>query len=88
MSETIKYQPTPKKELRNMMRKIQEGLDIFLKLPKRKQHKRKNQDACGDLLLLKNSILRGYHHQMKIGEIQKWKFTISEKNELLSKSLR
>ncbi len=81
------YTPTPKKELRNMMRKIQEGLDIFLKLPKRKQHGRKNQDACGDLILLKKSILRGYHHQMKIGEIQKWKSTISDRNKLLNKSL-
>ena len=87
MSKIGKYQPTPKKELRNMMRKIQEGLDIFLKLPKRGQRKRKNQDAWGDLVLLKGSILRGYHHQMKIGEIQKWKSTISDRNKLLNKSL-
>ena len=84
----IKYRPTPKKELRNLLRKIQRGRDVFLNLSKRKQHKRKNQDAYDDLMLLKRLILRGYYHQLKIDDVQKWKSTILSKNELLSKSLR
>jgi len=84
----IKYRPTPKKELRNLMRKIQRGRDIFLNLSKRKQHKRKNQNAYDDLMLLKRSILRGYFRQLKIDDVQKWESTILSRNELLSKSLR
>ena len=87
MSQAVIFRPTTKEELRNLMRKIQEGMDIYLKLPKRQRRKRKNQDAYNDLMLLKRSILRGYHHQMKIGNIQDWESTISSGSKLLSKSL-
>ncbi len=87
MSQVVKFRSTSKKELRNLMRKIQGGIDIFLKLPRRKQRKRKNQNAHDDLMLLKRSILRGYHYQMKIGNIQDWESTISSGSKLLSKSL-
>ncbi len=87
MKKIVKFRLTSKKELRNLMHKIQGGIDIFFKLPKRKQRKRKNQNAYDDLMLLKRSILRGYHYQMKIGDIEKWKSTISNANKLLNKSL-
>ena len=87
MSQAVIFRPTTKEELRNLMRKIQEGMDIYLKLPKRKQRKRKNRDAYSDLVLLGRMILRGYHHQMKIGNIQNWESTISSRSKLLSKSL-
>ena len=88
MSQIIKFQPTPRKELQNLFYEIQEGIDIYLKLPKRKQRKRKNWDAYTDLIRLQKMIKRGYYRQMKIGDIQGWKSTISKNSKLLSKNLR
>ncbi len=87
MSQAVKFRPTPKKELRDLLHKIQEGIDIYLKLPKRKQRKKKNRDAYSDLVLLRNLIKKGYCRQLKIDSTQKWKSTISTRNKLLSKSL-
>ena len=88
MNQIIKYQPTPKEELQNLFCEIQKGINIYLKLPKRKQRKRKNRDAYEDLAGLGGMIKRGYYRQMKIDDVQKWKSTISNRNKLLSKSLR
>ena len=83
----IKFQSTPKKELQNLFYEMQKGIDIYLKLPKRKQRKRKNWDAYTDLVHLQEMIKCGYYRQMKIGDIQGWKSTISKKKNLLNKSL-
>jgi len=82
----IKFQPTPKKELRNLMREIQKGIDIYLKLPRRKQRKRKNREACSDLTLLDKMLKEGYYRQLKIDDVQKWESTISNRNNLISRA--
>ena len=83
----IKYKPTPKKELRNLINEIQKGMDIYLKLPKRKQRKRKNREAYSDLMLLDRTLKEGYYRQLKIDDVQKWESTISKRNKLLNESL-
>ena len=80
----IKYKPTPKKELRNLINEIQKGIDIYLKLSKRKQKKRKNRKACSDLMLLDRTLKEGYYRQLKLDDVQKWKSTISKRKNLLS----
>ncbi len=87
MSQAAKFRPTPKKELRDLLHEIQEGIGIYLKLPKIKQRKKKNRDAYSDLTLLGRMIKKGYYRQLKIDSTQKWKSTISTRNKLLSKSL-
>lgn len=88
MGQVVKFRPTPKKELRDLLHDIQKGIDIYDKLPKRKQRKKKNLDAHTDLVLLEKMIMKGYHHEMRIGDIEKWKSTISNRNKLLNKSLK
>jgi len=83
----IKYKPTPKKELRNLIHEIQKGIDIYFKLSKRKQRKRKNREVCSDLMLLNRMLKEGYYRQLKIDDVQKWKSTISNRNNLLNESL-